>query len=77
MADIAGMASKGEGKLRRKASAMAASYGAAKERAKTNYAAVGFGPTRTSNYNSGVDAATYRAPDPGKWSRNWQAKMRE
>jgi len=71
------MASKGADKLRRKAGAMATSYAAAKGRAVTNYAAVGFGPTRTANYRSGVDAATYRAPDPDKWSRNWLAKMAE
>lgn len=77
MADLAAMAAKGEGKLRRKADSMAASYNAAKGRAVTNFAAVGFGPTRTANYRAGVEAANYRAPDPGKWSRNWQAKMRE
>lgn len=77
MADIAGMAAKGEAKLRRKATAMASSYNAAKDRAITNYSAVGFGPTRTANYGEGVRAATYRAPDPDKWSRNWSAKMRE
>lgn len=77
MADLAAMASKGEGKLRRKADSMASSYNAAKGRAVTNYSAVGFGPTRTANYRAGVEAATYRAPDPDKWSRNWMAKMRE
>ncbi len=77
MADLAAMAAKGEGKLRRKAGAMASSYNAAKGRAVTNFSAVGFGPTRTANYRAGVEAATYRAPDPDKWSRNWQAKMRE
>ena len=71
------MASKGADKLRRKAGSMATSYTAAKSRAKTNFAAVGFGPTRTANYGSGIDAATYRAPDPDKWSRNWLAKMAE
>jgi len=77
VATIAEMAAKGEAKLRRKAVTMASSYDAAKSRAKTNFAAVGFGPTRTSNYNSGIDAATYIAPDPGKWRRNWEAKMAE
>lgn len=71
------MAAKGADKLRRKAGSMATSYAAAKGRAVTNYAAVGFGPTRTANYRSGVDAATYIAPDPDKWSRNWTAKMQE
>lgn len=77
MATIAEMTAKGEAKLRRKAATMASSYDAAKGRAKTNYAAAGFGPTRTGNYNSGIDAATYIAPDPGKWGRNWAAKMAE
>lgn len=77
MADLAGMASKGEAKLRRKANSMAASYEAAKGRAVENFSAVGFGPTRTANYREGVNAATYRAPDPSKWRRNWEAKMRE
>lgn len=77
MADLAGMAAKGEAKLRRKADSMANSYNAAKGRAVQNFQAVGFGPTRTANYQAGVQAAQYRAPDAGKWSRNWQAKMRE
>jgi hypothetical protein len=77
VASIAEMASKGEAKLRRKATSMAASYDAAKGRAKTNYAAAGFGPTRQANYSAGIDAATYHAPDPGKWNRNWSAKMAE
>ena len=77
MPTIAEMAAKGEDKLRRKATTMASSYEAAKGRAKTNYSAVGFGPTRTSNYGAGIDAARYIAPDPTKWSRNWTAKMAE
>lgn len=71
------MAAKGASKLGRKASTMASSYNAAKSRMKSNFAAVGFGPTRQSNYNAGVDAAQYRAPDPNKWQTNWLAKMRE
>jgi len=71
------MAAKGEGKLRRKAASMATSYNAAKGRAVTNFAAVGFGPTRTANYRAGVEAATYVAPDADKWARNWLAKMQE
>jgi len=71
------MAAKGSAKLRRKATSMAQSYEAAKGRAVTNFAAVGFGPTRTANYRAGVEAASYTAPDPDKWSRNWLAKMQE
>jgi len=77
MPTMSEMASKGADKLRRKASSMASSYEAAKGRATTNFAAVGFGPTRTANYRAGVDAARYIAPDPDKWSRNWLAKMAE
>ena len=71
------MASSGAAKLRRKAGAMASSYNAAKGRMKTGYGEMPFGPTRKSNYNAGVDAGTYRAPDAEKWSRNWSAKMGE
>lgn len=77
MASIAEMTAKGEAKLRRKAATMATSYNASKTRAKGNYAAAGFGPTRTGNYNAGIDDAVYIAPDPGKWGRNWAAKMAE
>ncbi len=77
MASIAEMAAKGSAKLRRKAESMARSYEGSKTRAVTNFSAVGFGPTRTANYQAGVQAATYRAPDADKWSRNWSAKMAE
>lgn len=77
MASIEEMARKGQEKLSRKASSMATSYNASKQRAAANYAAAGFGPTRTANYSSGINAATYRAPDPNKWATNWAAKMRE
>lgn len=71
------MASQGSGKLSRKAGSMASSYNAAKSRMKTHYGATPFGLTRKSNYNTGVDAATYHAPDPGKWATNWKAKISE
>lgn len=71
------MATQGSGKLSRKAASMTSSYNAAKSRMKTHYGATPFGPTRKNNYNSGVDAATYRAPDPSKWATNWKAKMAE
>jgi hypothetical protein len=71
------MAAKGQAKLARKAQTMAASYGAAKGRMVAGYQAAGFGPTRTQAYQAGVQAAQYRAPDPGKWARNWSAKMAE
>ncbi len=71
------MAAKGAAKLTRRAATMASSYDAAKGRMTTGFRAAGFGPTRTAAYEAGVAAATYRAPDPAKWSRNWIAKMRE
>lgn len=77
MASISEMAAKGQGKLSRKAAVMAASYNAAKGRMVQGFQGVGFGPTRTSAYRAGVDAAQYRAPDPNKWARNWAAKMAE
>ncbi len=77
MATISEMAAKGQSKLTRKAASMATAYDASKARAVTNFSAVGFGPTRTANYQAGLAAATYRAPDPAKWSRNWSAKMAE
>lgn len=76
MASIAEMAEKGRTKLARKSASMASSWEAAKGRMKTNYAGL-FGPNRTSAYNAGIDAATYRAPDPNKWADRWSAKMAE
>ena len=71
------MASKGQAKLSAKAASMAASWNAAKGRMTSGYAATPFGPTRKSNYSAGINAATYHAPDPAKWSTNWRAKMAE
>ena len=77
MPSIAEMASKGSAKLTRKATTMVTSYNAAKTRMKAGYAGAGFGPARTAAYNSGIDAAAFRAPDPAKWASNWSAKMAE
>lgn len=71
------MAARGAAKLSRKAAQMSSSWNAAKPRMSAGYRGVGFGPTRCSNYDSGIAAATYRAPDPSKWSTNWSAKMAE
>lgn len=76
MRGLSEMASAGRAKLDRKASSMTASWAAAKSRMKTGYGATPFGPTRKSNYNAGIDAATHRS-DPDKWQRNWVAKMSE
>jgi len=67
------MASKGASKLTRKAATMTSNWSAAKSRMKTSYGELPFGPGTKSNYNSGVDAGTHRAPDPAKWQRNWVA----
>jgi len=74
---IADMAAKGQAKLARKGATMANSYNAAKGRMVQGYQGAGFGPTRTAAYGAGVQAATYRPPDPNKWARNWAAKMQE
>ena len=71
------MAAKGAGKLRDKSPAMAASWNAAKGRMAAGYGATPFGPTRKSNYQAGINRATYHAPDVDKWQRNWTAKMSE
>jgi len=74
---LAQMAAKGQRKLAAKAGTMAASYNAAKGRMKGNYAALPFGPRMKANYNAGVDAGEYHAPDAAKWARNWTAKVSE
>ena len=71
------MVAKGKRKLAAKTGTMKASYDAAKGRAKTNFAAMPFGPVRKAAYNAGIDAAVYTPPDPDKWARNWRAKMSE
>jgi len=70
-------ATKGSAALARKAGQMASSWSGAKSRMKSGYAAYGFGPTRTANFNAAIDNATYKAPDPAKWARNWSTKMAE
>ena len=74
---ISEMANKGRNKLARKAPQMAASWDAAKTRMVAGFRGVGFGPTRVRNYEAGIGAAAYKAPDPDKWARNWSAKMAE
>ncbi|MEM2447858.1 MAG: hypothetical protein QXT14_02770 [Candidatus Bathyarchaeia archaeon] len=78
------LAAKGESKLRRKVPTMKKSYRAARDRAVSHFRAVGFGPTRTSNY----EGAWATMPDNydrivgtdiyfTKWRENWISKMRE
>ena len=71
------MAATGARKLAAKGAEMASSYAAAKGRMVQNFQAVGFGPRMNAKYASGVQNAEYHAPDPAKWSTNWQAKVRE
>ena len=77
MLSLPEMAAKGQAKLAAKGASMASSWNAARARMSTGYAATPFGPTRKANYQAGISAATYHAPDPNKWSTNWQAKMAE
>jgi len=77
MISLQEMASKGQTKLQTKQSSMAQSWNAAKGRMAAGYSATPFGPTRKSNYQAGINAAQYRAPDPNKWAQNWIAKMSE
>jgi len=76
MLSLEEMVSKGKSKLDRKADQMGRSWTAAKERMKSGYARTPFGTTRKSNYNSGIDAASFRT-DNEKWARNWAGKMKE
>lgn len=72
---IADMAAKGESKLSRKRDIMARNWSNARAKMLDGYRNCGFGPTVTSNYESGINAAEYVAPDPGKWRRNWERAM--
>ena len=76
MLSLEEMVAKGKAKLDRKADKMTTSWNAAKERMKAGYGRTPFGPTRKSNYNTGIDAATHRT-DNAKWAANWAGKMRE
>ena len=71
------MAAKGAEKLERRVDQMQRSWRAARPRMIEGFREVGFGPTRVANFETGINEATYRAPDPQKWRRNWLAKMRE
>ena len=75
MKSLQEMASDGAAKLRDKSATMAASWNAAKGRMSAGYGATPFGPTRKANYQAGINAATYRAPDVEKWQRNWTANL--
>lgn len=74
---LAEMVAQGRAKLADKQATMVSSYNAAKSRMVEGYNAMPFGPTRKSAYSTGIQRATYRAPDPDKWAKNYQAKMSE
>jgi len=70
---LAEMVSKGKKKLTAKASVMKESYNAKKSYMKAEYGRLPFGPITKRAYNAGVDAGEYRAPDPDKWGRGFEA----
>lgn len=70
---IAEMVTKGKRKLVAKASTMKDNYDGAKSRMKSEYSALPFGPNTKKAYNAGIDAGEYRAPDPEKWGRGFEA----
>jgi len=75
MRSLQEMAAEGARKLQEKSGTMAAAYNAAKGRMQTNFGATPFGPLMKQRYNAGVQNATYRTPDVGKWQRNWIEKV--
>lgn len=75
MPTLSEMASKGKRKLTAKAPTMSSNWAAAKERMKSNYSALPFGPNTKAAYNAGVDAGVHRVPDVNKWERNWVAAV--
>lgn len=66
------MVAKGQKKLAAKAGIMKENYEASRPKMKTSYAALPFGPLTKRAYDTGIDAGTYRAPDPAKWGRNFK-----
>jgi hypothetical protein len=80
MADINQMAAKGKAKYAAKKSTMVANYQAAIGRAVANYSSVGFGPSMTRAYETGLNIGKgfYTADrlDENKWEQRWLAKAR-
>ena len=79
---IADFAAKGFAKYSAKTATMKASYQAAVGRAQANFAAAGFGPTRTSAYQRALTSYAPQDYNPSaawadKWRTNWTAKMQE
>jgi len=69
------MVAAGQAKLQRKLTTMGTAYNAAKERAVVGYNETPFNQTMKTNYQNGIREATYVAPDPAKWARNFRAKV--
>lgn len=70
---LAEMVSAGRAKLTAKAGLMKEKYDAAKPTMKEEYGRLPFGPITKRSYNAGIDAGEYRAPDPDKWGRKFEA----
>ncbi len=68
----------GREKMARKAGSMKQAYDAAKGRMVSEWqaglqrAGTPPGPISTSNYQAGVAAANFRAPDPAKWEEGFR-----
>lgn len=75
MKTIDQMVEAGQRKLQAKLQTMATNYNAAKQRAITGYNETPFTQSMKTAYAAGVQAATYVAPDPAKWARNFRAKV--
>lgn len=80
MPTIDQMAAKGKAKYAAKKASMVTNYQAAIGRAVTNYKTVGFGPSMTRNYETGLNIgkAFYTSDrlDENKWEQRWLAKAR-
>lgn len=72
---IGQMAEDGKAKLDRKRTTMESNYNRAKPDMKTSFNELPFNANMKAAYSAGVDAATYRPPDPDKWARNWTRKV--
>jgi len=69
------MATKGRTKLSAKLDLMAQNWEAAKSRMISHYEDLPFNARIKEAYRQGVQAASYRKPDPNKWAENWVAKV--
>jgi hypothetical protein len=75
MANFDELADKGVRKLSDKRDQMIKHWNSAKERMKSNYEKVGFGPDTTDAYRRAIDSAKYPGSNPEKWKTNWVANV--